>query len=320
MTQKIPSLVLVDEKILLKNLPLKENEYIIGRSDDCDFVLCGNDVSRRHARIYYQDKNFFIEDLDSTNGTYVNGKKVKRIALRHGDEIKIGNFTIMFDDGSGIGGIYEETQTCLQGNETQRLVAQYKLLTQKIRERDIARELRLYHEKVIKDRRKLKHQANFDRLTGLFNRRYFDKIIKEKFVSSQKTHQPLSLLYIDIDHFKRVNDTLGHDKGDEVLRVVAHLIRSLCRKDDIVVRYGGEEFVILFPRMPLESAVEVAEFMRRTIEEKTPEILGLKVTVSIGVATHSQGKMDIQKFIKIADNALYQAKSCGRNCVVKGNE
>jgi diguanylate cyclase (GGDEF)-like protein len=320
MAQGKPCLVLIEERILLRSLPIERSEYIIGRSTECDFVLDGKEVSRRHTRIFYENDKFKIEDLKSTNGTYLNGKRIDITDLHHGDEIKIGDFTIIFDEGKGIEGIYDETQVDSTGNETQRLIAEYQSLAEKIRERDIALDLKRYHEKVLKSRKKLTQQANFDRLTEIYNRRYFDRIFEEYFKNAHKNRYPLSLLFIDIDHFKKVNDTFGHDKGDEVLRGVAQIIRALCRKDDIVARYGGEEFVILFPRMNKESAIQIAETIRKVVEKKSTEIIGLKVTVSIGVATDFRNFSRPEELIKTADNALYKAKSLGRNCVVSANE
>ncbi len=317
MSTNKPALVLVEEQILLKNLQLDRKEYIIGRADDCDFVLNGKEVSRKHARIYFHNKNFVIEDLNSTNGTFVNGERIKTVVLKHGDEINIGNFTIIFDKGKGIDWIQNETQLQFDGNETQNLVAQYKLLAEKIRERGIVHELKLYHEKMLKSRKRLSRQANLDRLTDLFNRHYFDNIIKQKFDEAKKNRTPISLLFIDIDHFKNVNDTYGHDRGDEVLKGIAHIIRVLCRKDDIIARYGGEEFVLLFPGMPENNAMEIAETIRQVVEEKSMEILELKITISIGLATDTGRLSSFQELIKKADQALYEAKSSGRNCVVK---
>ncbi|MEO0127242.1 MAG: GGDEF domain-containing protein [candidate division WOR-3 bacterium] len=315
-----PCLVLVDERILLKNFALEEREYIIGRADGCDFIIDGKEVSRKHARIYYEDGKFKIEDLKSTNGTFVNGKQITKVELKHGDEINIGNFTIIFDDGRGIEGIYDETQSAYAGNETQKLVAEYKSIAEKIRERDIALRLKQYHEKVLKSRKKLTEQANRDRLTELYNRRYFDRVFEQQFNNAHQNKYPLTIFFIDIDHFKKINDTYGHDKGDEVLRGVAHTIQALCRKDDIVARYGGEEFVVLFPKMDSTSATQIAESMRKIVEEKSAEIIGIKITVSIGVATDFLRFTSFHDFIKSADTALYKAKSMGRNRVVVANE
>ncbi len=315
-----PCLVLVDERILLKNFSLEKKGHIIGRANDCDFIIDGKEVSRRHARIYYENGKFHIEDLNSTNGTFINGKQITKAELKHNDEINIGNFTIIFDDGRGIEGIYDETQSAYTGNETQKLVAEYKSIAEKIREREIALRLKQYHEKVLKSRKRLTEQANRDRLTELYNRRYFDMVFEHQFKNARQNRYPLTIFFIDIDHFKKINDTYGHAKGDEVLRGVAHIIQALCRKDDIVARYGGEEFVIIFPKMDVESASQIAETMRKIVEEKSAEIIGIKITVSIGVATDFQRFTSSQDFIKSADNALYKAKSSGRNRVVMTNE
>ncbi|MEO0185342.1 MAG: GGDEF domain-containing protein, partial [candidate division WOR-3 bacterium] len=252
--------------------------------------------------------------------TFINGKQLTSSELKHGDEINIGGFTIIFDDGRGIEGIYDETQADSVGNETQKLVAEYKSIADNIRERDIALRLKQYHEKVLKSRKKLTQQANRDRLTELYNRRYFDRVFEQQFKNAHQNKYPLTIFFIDIDHFKKINDTYGHDKGDEVLRGVAHIIQALCRKDDIVARYGGEEFVIIFPKMDVESAKQIAKSMRKIVEEKSAEIIGIKVTISIGVAKSLKNFSSHQDFIKSADNALYKAKSLGRNRVVVANE
>ncbi len=316
-----PCLVLLEEQILLKILAIEEKkDYIIGRADACDFVIDGKEVSRRHARVFYDGNIPMLEDLKSTNGTFVNGKRVETAVLRHNDEINIGNFTIVFDDGRGIEGVYEETQTESAGNETQRLVKEYRNLAEKIRERDIALDLKRYHEKVIKDRRKLTHLANRDRLTGLYNRRYFDKIFEQKFKEAHLKKYPLCLLFVDIDHFKKVNDTFGHEKGDEVLRGVAQIIHALCRKEDIVARYGGEEFVLLFCGMDSENGAQVAETIRRIVEEKSTAVVGFRITISIGVSVDNGRLADPGDFLRSADSALYTAKSQGRNRVVIAND
>ncbi len=312
-----PCLVLLEEQILLKIFEIAEKrEYIIGRADTCDFVVDGKEVSRKHARVFYDGDIPMIEDLKSTNGTFVNGKRVECVALKHGDEINIGDYTIVFDNGSGIKGIYVETQADSAGNETQRLVREYRNLAEKIREREIALDLKRYHERVIKDRKKLRYLANRDRLTGLYNRRYFDKIFEQRFREAHLKNYPLCLLFVDIDHFKKVNDTFGHEKGDEVLRGVAQIIHALCRKEDIVARYGGEEFVLLFCGMDSENGAQVAETIRRIVEEKSTAVVGFRITISIGVSVDNGRLADPRDFLKSADTALYTAKSQGRNRVV----
>jgi diguanylate cyclase (GGDEF)-like protein len=314
-----PSIILIEERVLLRSLGLENKECTIGRSKECDFVIDGKDVSRTHARIYSKNRKFYIEDLGSTNGTLVNSKKIGTVLLQHGDEIKIGSCTIIFDDGRGIDGIFDDTMVQAPGEETMSIVAHYETLKRKIRDPEVADELNKFFDHVDKSRKEHKDEATKDRLTDLFNRRFFDRKLDEVFDRSNKDMTPLSLLFIDIDHFKRVNDTCGHDKGDVVLRGVAQLIRAACRRDDVVARYGGEEFVVLFPKMSAGDAAQVADSIRRIIEEKSPRILGMKVTVSIGAATYPGSATDPGELIRNADRALYRAKSLGRNCVVRSN-
>ncbi len=308
-----PAIVLVEDNVLIKNLPLEQKEYTIGRSDKCDFMIDGNEISRQHARIKFKDGRYIIEDLKSTNGTLVNGEKIERQLLKHGDEITIGDFTILFDDGQGIEGIRDETRIEKSGEETKRIEAQYKTLTEDIRGREAKEELKQYHH----DRKKERQQAKYDRLTGLFNRRFFDEEIIKRINSARDTKMPLTLLFIDLDFFKKINDSFGRDKGDETLKQVARLVRAMCRQEDIVARYGGEEFVVIFSKMTADNAYPVAESIRKTIDEKTQGLLGFTVTVSIGIATFPEHAKEIKELVRKADQALYKAKSLGRNRVVR---
>lgn len=158
-----------------------------------------------------------------------------------------------------------------------------------------------------------------DALTGLKNRRYFEHSFQAAYVRAYRLKSPLSVLVLDIDHFKSFNDTNGHMVGDDCLRIVAQTLRgALCRSQDLVARYGGEEFVILLPDTDRAGAMRVAEKIRQAVE-KTEFLMGgrrLPVTVSIGVATHIPTAPDRQHdLFQKADEALYEAKGAGRNCV-----
>ena len=158
-------------------------------------------------------------------------------------------------------------------------------------------------------------QAQKDALTGIYNRAYFDYIAQILFDSSQNLKQPLSILLIDIDHFKKVNDTFGHLIGDEVLRTIASLMELNVRKEDVLARFGGEEFVILLPNASEQLAMVVAEKIRTTIEKYDWESIteNLKVTLSIGI---KQCTDSLHLSLDQADKRLYQAKELGRNrCV-----
>jgi diguanylate cyclase (GGDEF)-like protein len=319
MPRKCPSLILLADNVLLKNFPLDRDSCTIGRSDDCGFVLTGREVSRRHARITVRGGTAVIEDLNSANGTFVNHLRISRQLLKHGDVIQIADFKITFNDGRGLVGIVDETQVDTPGEETQNLDQLFDKLKRKMRESKTVNEAELdkYHEETGRSRKKYKSLSNRDRLTNVFNRGYLDRILPEFWHAAQTGREPLSLLFIDLDHFKKVNDTYGHDRGDEVLKTIAQLIRMFCRRNDIIARYGGEEFVVIYPSMSADSALEAAESLRKMIEQKSLELVGFRQTVSIGVATYPADARDSAELLQRADQAVYQAKKQGRNRVVR---
>ncbi|QPJ98610.1 GGDEF domain-containing protein [Enterobacter mori] len=160
----------------------------------------------------------------------------------------------------------------------------------------------------------LQHAALRDSMTGLLNRRQFYMITEQTNPDHLPAQQQFSLLLVDTDHFKNINDVFGHLKGDEVLISLSRMLESCSRKDDLVFRWGGEEFVILLPRTSLETAMQIAETIRAAVARIT--IPGLpRFTVSIGVARHNQGE-SIDELFKRVDDALYRAKNDGRNKVL----
>ncbi|WP_269082482.1 GGDEF domain-containing protein [Aneurinibacillus tyrosinisolvens] len=167
------------------------------------------------------------------------------------------------------------------------------------------------------DYARLKKFAQKDYLTGLDNIRSFNHAIDSAFLKAKEHQEELSLLYIDIDHFKQVNDTYGHPAGDKVLQKVGHILIQSCRSVDIVSRNGGEEFSIIMPACDSASARTIAERIRQSIEESVFVInkdVELKVTVSIGYTTLNQKNMvSIGQLIHQADEGLYRAKRTGRN-------
>lgn len=160
----------------------------------------------------------------------------------------------------------------------------------------------------------LEHAALRDSMTGLLNRRQFYLITEQTNLSHLPTQQQFSLLLVDTDHFKNINDVFGHLKGDEVLISLSRTLESCCREDDVVFRWGGEEFVILLPKTSLDTAMQVAETIRAAVARIT--IPGLpRFTVSIGVARHNPDE-SIDDLFKRVDDALYRAKNNGRNKVL----
>jgi len=170
------------------------------------------------------------------------------------------------------------------------------------------------------DFNKAHRKAQVDGLTELWNRSYFDQESVRLVDESRQSQMPLSLLMIDIDHFKKFNDTHGHIVGDQVLRLVARTLVENLKGKDVIARYGGEEFVIILPDTPLHSAERVAEVLRTSLATKKITKRGANVvlgtvTISLGVAELSKQE-DVLSFIARADTALYKAKQLGRNRAV----
>ena len=168
-------------------------------------------------------------------------------------------------------------------------------------------------------RESLREQATRDSLTGLYNRRYFDEALSTELARARRERRPVALAMLDIDHFKRFNDTWGHEAGDEVLRAVARTLAAKARGYDIACRYGGEELALLLPGCRLADAVPKLEAIREAMR-------GLKVvvgdralppvTVSVGVAETTDAAADV--LLRRADEALYEAKRRGRDRVCVG--
>lgn len=166
----------------------------------------------------------------------------------------------------------------------------------------------------------LREKAVKDDLTGLFNRYYFETMITGQMQHSDRYNEPLSMLLLDLDHFKQVNDTWGHPIGDELLKLTAQTITKTIRESDILIRFGGEEFAVLMPRTALDGALNVAEKIRAAIESSPMHGIGVR-TASIGLAERMFTE-SFRHWYKRIDESLYQAKNTGRNRVVAsdGNE
>jgi diguanylate cyclase (GGDEF)-like protein len=159
-----------------------------------------------------------------------------------------------------------------------------------------------------------------DALTGLYNRRHLDERLDEMFEHSARLHEPLSVVMFDVDHFKQVNDTYGHQVGDVVLAQFAQLLKHVARDIDRIGRYGGEEFMVLLPGTVLDAGVTFAKRARQEVEAHQFEYEGgtLKCTISAGVASFPYPRIHTrQQLVKLADDALYVAKTTGRNRVVR---
>ena len=175
--------------------------------------------------------------------------------------------------------------------------------------------------KLSKQKEEIELQARRDALTGLFNRGHFDQQLQEAFESARESNRPLSVVFVDVDHFKNVNDKHGHPAGDAVLQTLGRMIARCMRQLDIPTRYGGEEFAIILPATDRSGASVAAERLRKLLEKQETSISGgrsLQVTASFGCAT-----MDTDfrpetalELVSAADEAVYRAKRAGRNRVI----
>ena len=246
-------------------------DLVLGRSDEAVVRVNAHDVSREHASLRVIGERLELRDLDSRNGTFVEGERIAARTLRDGDRFRLG------------------------GGTTLKFV--------------------VYDETEEQWARRLADGALRDALTGVYNRRYLAERVLGEVEASRRFGEPLSLLLMDIDHFKRVNDTHGHGAGDEVLRVVSRTIGDSLRRSDTLARYGGEEFVVLARGTSLPGATRLAERLRAKVADTTCIVeRALRVTISIGVAELTAVDTD-KALLERADAALYDAKDSGRNRV-----
>ncbi len=286
-TQKIPysKLSLDKERVVLitlggpsigKEYVIEKDHTIIGRGDNCDIQILDRMMSRTHCQIVKSkdkkgNERYYIFDLDSTNGTFVNNNKVNKRLLKNEDKILMGNTILQF----------------------------------------------LHRDRVeISYQDKIYSRATTDDLTGLHNRQHFLEELEKELYRARRYQRELSILMIDIDHFKDINDTYGHAVGDKVLKELGKILIKKLRKHDIACRYGGEEFVVALPETASNEAHFVAEKLRKYIESyKFSDNDEMKVMVSIGVASFTKKINSVDTLIIHADQALYRSKAAGRNMV-----
>ncbi len=187
-----------------------------------------------------------------------------------------------------------------------------------LRLHEINEQLRFRLDEIEKLQAALQEQAVRDALTGCFNRRYFDETLERELSRARREGYPLALLMLDLDHFKQINDTYGHQAGDEALKMLVETLKQDVRQEDVFCRYGGEEFVVLMPRMPLAIAADRAERWRQMIADICFKFgnFDLRFTASIGVASYPDHGKVPDELTQFADLALYIAKHEGRNRVV----
>lgn len=252
--------------------PLRADDLSIGRDPEAAISLPDHNLSRQHARIMRRDCVYTIEDLGSTNGTFVDGSRVKRVkTLEDGCRIHLGSRTVLHF-------------RLFDAVELEAACASYALTVR-------------------------------DPLTGVFNRRYLRERLHSEAAYSRRHATPLSVIMLDVDHFKRINDRHGHGVGDLALCSLANTLSELTRQEDVLARYGGEEFALVVRGVVRDEALALAERIRSRVAAQRVPVGGgtLSMTVSVGIAHSDDG--DVQRLLESADRALYVAKDAGRNLV-----
>jgi len=216
--------------------------------------------------------------------------------------------------------IFDDEHQYLGVRGNNRDITQQKMAEEALEQANKSLNDQLVLVNILKDQ--LQEQAVRDPLTNLHNRRYLNEILPRELIRAEREHTSVGLLIADVDHFKRVNDTFGHQAGDEVLKTVANLIVSNMRGSDIACRYGGEEFLLIMPGVNIEAAWKRAEEFRLKCEQISIRVAGhdLKVTISIGLVVFPQDGKQVGELLSRVDKALYYSKRAGRNKVTIWDE
>ena len=180
------------------------------------------------------------------------------------------------------------------------------------------RELETRLEEIQQLQNQLREESIRDPLTGLYNRRYLEDALEREFARALRDDYPVSIIMVDIDHFKLVNDSYGHIVGDVVLQKLADVLLNKFRLEDITCRFGGEEFIIVMPEVPAAKAIKRIEEFRKLLEQSVMEVAGhkIQITISAGVAVFPDDGQTIDAVIHTADQAMYKAKAAGRNQII----
>jgi diguanylate cyclase (GGDEF)-like protein len=263
--------------------------------------------------------NIWLEPSDKEATSHAAQAASRWLSL--GPEVMDGVLTRTEDASRSFAEIFEVTLP--NAKEMKRLLAQAKdtLVEVSLRAMQMASRSEADVQRLKQEKTTLEEQYARDQLTGAFTRRYFDAALAQAYDEALRFDLALSILFCDIDHFKRVNDGHGHAVGDHVLAAVAREIAASIRQLDVLGRYGGEEFIVLLPDTPTTGAMVVAERIRERVAAlalKSEQGAAVPVTISLGLSTSAQTwrPKDLAELVSVADRALYEAKSSGRNRVV----
>ncbi|MEO8161259.1 MAG: GGDEF domain-containing protein [Arenimonas sp.] len=265
-------LVVIDGPRLGRCVRLQGVPLVIGRAPNAGFCIEHPSVSRLHCAVQPEVLGASVRDLDSKNGTRVNGARVRGAELHDGDHLMVGEVLLKFVAGGGAEARYHE--------------ALYGL-------------------------------ANLDSLTQLHNRRAFRELLDHAVAKAGEQPLPPAVAIIDLDFFKQVNDRLGHDAGDSVLRRLSAILRRQLRPGDMAGRLGGDEFAVLLGPIDADEAAQWCEQLRVAIRDQGLQDADMAqpLSISIGLARWDPAMGEAHELLRLADMALLQAKAAGRNCV-----
>ncbi|MGA2507765.1 MAG: GGDEF domain-containing protein [Chitinispirillaceae bacterium] len=274
-----PCFVIIGGMDMGSVIPLDEPKITFGRDPQCTAVLRDDGVSRIHAEaVLHGPGSVIIRDRGSTNGTFVDGRRIKEAVLNEGDKVLLGRRTIL----------------------------KFEI-----------------HDQIEENYQKQIYESSLrDGLTGVCNRRYFNQRIVSDLSFARRHGLWFTLMVYDFDHFKDINDTFGHQTGDQVLICVSDAVLSIIRTEDVLARYGGEEFAVIAPGTNDKGGLELARRVLKRVESMTVIAADgsnriIKVTVSIGTASVTPGiAVEPDRVISVTDRNLYEAKRGGRNRVI----
>jgi diguanylate cyclase len=289
-----------------------------------------DDAIKKNGQISDEDFGSIYDNHLSTSKLTA---KVDTISAKLAAEIDV--LSVQMDAAAGSAGIYGQSLAnfdaqmasieAAKPENIKAMVAKLVHATREMQEANAALETRLVESRqqvktLQTDLQSARTASLTDQLTLLNNRKYFDEAMDRMLAQAKETGESFSLVMTDIDHFKRFNDTFGHQTGDQVLRLVAMSLKENVKGQDVAARYGGEEFAIILPSTMLRSAITVADHIRRAVmgrelvKKSTGEQIG-RITISLGVATYKVGDT-AASIIERADKCLYAAKRNGRNRVI----